>query len=347
MNIVDLFSGSGGLALGFKHAGFHTQIAIDFDQDSISTFNQNFKGSKGICSSIEDFNKSNEISKIKNVLGVVGGPPCQGFSSARLSSAKEIIGIHNKSYRNKLYVEFINSVKILDPKFFVMENVSGILSKNNKYILDDIYSRFTALGYDIFLHKLIASDYGVPQVRKRVFIIGIKNCDMLKIEFPKSEVEVSCEEAISDIEKANSSSIQIYESEPKTDYQNKMRENSNNLHNHEITHHSESTVDIISQVPDGGNIKSLPMEYWKIRKYNKAFQRMNSKKPSNTIDTGHRNYFHYRANRVPTVRESARLQSFPDDFIFCGSKTSQYKQVGNAVPPLLAYNIAKAIKNYI
>ena len=100
-------------------------------------------------------------------------------------------------------------------------------------------------------------------------------------------------------------------------------------------------------IPDGGKISDLPSEYWNIRKYNKAFQRMNSNSQSNTIDTGHRNYFHYSENRIPTVREAARIQSFPDDFIFTGSKTSQYKQVGNAVPPLLAKVIAEKIKETI
>jgi DNA (cytosine-5)-methyltransferase 1 len=113
--------------------------------------------------------------------------------------------------------------------------------------------------------------------------------------------------------------------------------------NHQGTNHSEGTVAIIDQIPDGGNIKSLPEEFWHVRRFNKAFQRMSSAKPSLTIDTGHRNYFHFSANRIPTVRESARIQSFPDTFEFTGSKTSQYKQVGNAVPPLLAYALAREI----
>ena len=100
-------------------------------------------------------------------------------------------------------------------------------------------------------------------------------------------------------------------------------------------------------IPDGGNIKSLPKDYWKIRRFNKAFQRMNSKMPSLTIDTGHRNYFHYKETRIPTVREAARIQSFPDIFEFIGSKTSQYKQVGNAVPPKLAFELALEIRKYL
>ena len=126
-----------------------------------------------------------------------------------------------------------------------------------------------------------------------------------------------------------------------------MRKGSNGVYNHDYTFHTNKTIQVISKVKDGGNIFDLPKEYWNIRKYNKAFQRMNSKLPSNTIDTGHRNYFHYEENRVPTVRESARIQSFPDTFIFEGSKTSQYRQVGNAVPPILARIIAKEILKYI
>ena len=126
-----------------------------------------------------------------------------------------------------------------------------------------------------------------------------------------------------------------------------MRKNSVKITNNDITRHTEQTKNVISLVPDGGNIKDLPEEYYKIRNYSTAFKRMNSKKPSTTIDCGHRNYFHYKENRVPTVRESARIQSFPDDYFFTESKTSQYTQVGNAVPPLLARNIEKKKKKLL
>ena len=117
--------------------------------------------------------------------------------------------------------------------------------------------------------------------------------------------------------------------------------------NQDYTNHSEQTISIISQVPDGGNIRDLPEEIWQVRKYNKAFERMGTFKPSNTIDTGHRNYFHYAEPRIPTVRESARIQSFPDSFEIVGTKGSQYKQVGNAVPPMLAKIIADKIKEML
>ena len=128
------------------------------------------------------------------------------------------------------------------------------------------------------------------------------------------------------------------------DYQKLMRCNSSKIYNHQITEHSEKTKKIISLVPDGGNYKNLPLELQQIRKVHIAWTRLNSQKPSFTIDTGHRHHFHYKWNRIPTVRESARIQSFPDDFIFLGTKTSQYKQVGNAVPPLMAEAIARKLK---
>ena len=117
--------------------------------------------------------------------------------------------------------------------------------------------------------------------------------------------------------------------------------------NQDYTNHTEQTISIISQVPDGGNIRDLPSEVWLVRKYNKAFERMGTFKPSNTIDTGHRNYFHYSEPRIPTVRESARIQSFPDAFEILGTRGSQYKQVGNAVPPMLARVIAERIKSVL
>ena len=138
-----------------------------------------------------------------------------------------------------------------------------------------------------------------------------------------------------------------YTVEPLSGFQKLMRKNSQVLYNHQLTLHTEKTTSIISFVPDGGNYKSLPEEFRKTRNVNIAWTRLNSQKPSFTIDTGHRHHFHYQFNRVPTVRESARIQSFPDSFIFLGTKTSQYKQVGNAVPPLLGEAIAEQLKKYL
>ena len=138
-----------------------------------------------------------------------------------------------------------------------------------------------------------------------------------------------------------------YTIKAKTNFQRNMRYMSNHLFNHTKSNHSKQTIDIIKLVPEGGNWKNLPLKFQNIRSYSNTWKRLDGNSPSVTIDTGHRHHFHYKAHRVPTVRESARLQSFPDIFEFKGCRTSQFRQVGNAVPPLLAKCIAKKIKSYV
>ncbi len=346
MKIIDLFSGVGGLSLGFEMEGFESVVAIDFWDDAIKTYNHNRKNKVGISMDVTQFNDEllPNILKEHKIDGIIGGPPCQGFSTARLSNATEKIGKINES-RNHLYLEFFRTVNIVRPKFFLIENVRGLVSANKGAFVKDIIERFGSIGYNVSYKILNASDYGVPQNRQRVFFVGLLEGEF---EFPeKFEYKVSSKEAIMDLIQSNEEANQKYSTPSKNEYQKLMRNGKKTVKNHEVTIHNEQTTNVISMVPNGGNIKSLPPEYWNIRKYNKAFQRMNSELPSNTIDTGHRNYFHYEANRIPTARESARIQSFPDSFEFLGTKGSQYKQVGNAVPPLLAKVLAQKIKSYL
>ena len=334
-NIIDLFCGCGGLSKGFEMAGFNTVLAIDFWKDAVETFNNNHKNKVAICDDVskisndflDDFTKKNKIT------GIVGGPPCQGYSTVGKRDINDD--------RNYLYLQYCRIVEKVKPEFFVLENVKGLLTLNNGKFKEDIVERFTKLGYIVDYKILNSADYGVPQNRNRVFFVGIKN---KKFKFPKEKLKkVTTYEAISDLRSYEDK----YTTSAQTSYQKNMRGNNKQLKNNEFTVHTEKTIDVISKIPDGGKITDLPKEFWEIRKYNKAFQRMNSKLQSNTIDTGHRNYFHYSENRIPTVRESARIQSFPDNFIFYGSRTSQYKQVGNAVPPLLANAIAIEIMKQI
>ncbi len=346
MKIIDLFAGVGGLSLGFEMEGFESVIAIDIWDDAIKTYNHNRKKKVGVSTDIKQFNNDilPEILQDYKIDGIVGGPPCQGFSTARLSNATDKVGEINKS-RNHLYLEFFRTVDIVKPKFFLIENVRGIVSANKGAFVKDIIERFGGIGYNVSYKILNASDYGVPQNRQRVFFIGLLEGEF---EFPeKFDYKVSSKDAIMDLIQSNEDHIQKYSLPIKNEYQKLMRNGEKTVKNHEVTIHNEQTTNVISMVPNGGNIKSLPPEYWDIRKYNKAFQRMNSELPSNTIDTGHRNYFHYKANRIPTARESARIQSFPDSFEFLGTKGSQYKQIGNAVPPFLARVLAEKIKSYL
>lgn len=337
--IVDLFCGCGGLSRGFEMAGFEIAAAIDMWDDAIRTYNHNTKGNKALCEDIHNWN--NEFLDVLNenddIIGVIGGPPCQGYSTVGTRDINDP--------RNHLYREYCRIVEHINPQFFVIENVKGLITLANGAFRDDIVSRFKKLGYCVKYRILNAADYGVPQNRHRVFFIGMKSNKFDFDKIPKTDHIITTSEAIGDLPTLyGNEKVTTYDKVPQTDYERKIRNGAIQLFNHEGTNHTEQTRHIIGMIKDGGKIKDLPAQYWNIRKYNKAFERMSSKKPSNTVDTGHRNYFHYNENRIPSVRENARLQSFPDTFEVLGSKTSQYKQIGNAVPPLLAYAIANEIR---
>lgn len=351
--VVDLFCGAGGLSKGFLDAGFDVVLGVDFDDQALQTFEANHGSARAM--KLDLFNHDN-IKEIKKYLDsneiqldvLVGGPPCQGFS---LAGKRE-----ENDERNILYSAMVKTAKLLQPKIVVLENVPGMLKlydgKGAKRIIND----FTDLGYNMKAEVLFAPNYGVPQIRKRVVFVGVKNgLSEFKYPLPKVNPEeyVTCEEAISDLPTLENDcdysldKIREYLTAPTSQYQKDMRKNSKNVKNHFPTKHAQKTIENIAKIPDGGNYKDLPPEESRKFKYHESLTRYCSKKPSLTIDTGHRTHFHYKYNRIPSVRENARLQSFPDDFIFYGSKQQQYKQVGNAVPPLLGKAVAEQVKEVL
>jgi DNA (cytosine-5)-methyltransferase 1 len=348
---VDMFCGCGGMSAGFKDAGFELLFGIDHDFPSLNTYEHNFGKGKGI--SIDLFEK-NYLKKIESQIKqtgydldvVVAGPPCQGFS---------LTGPRNfDDPRNQLYLSVFGVVKKFKPKAFLIENVKGMKTLYGGTVVKEIISRFNKLGYNVSEPTILtAADYGVPQIRERLFIVGIRK-DLGDFTFPKPThnltTYVTCEAAIGDLpsrELEFGLEKDEYKIKPQTDYQIYIRNGANKLLNHVATKHTELVKSVIKQVPEGMNHKSLPPGVGDSRKFNEAWTRYHSKKPSRTIDTGHRNHFHYKWHRVPTVRENARLQSFKDTFEFVGTRTQQNKQVGNAVPPLLAFCLAKQIKKSI
>lgn len=346
-SVIDLFSGAGGLSQGFVQAGFDVLAGIDFDDAALRTYGHNIKGAKALKEDLFDEEKSiRDIEKNlanKNIDVIIAGPPCQGFS---LTGARDI----NDS-RNKLYVAVVHAVDHFRPKAFLIENVPGMATLYKGAVKQQIINTFEDMGYSISVtdKPLLAADYGVPQMRKRMFFVGFrKDLNYDYFEFPKAYLSkdnyVGTADAISDlpslIDTLGQESVP-YLKEPQSDYQKLMRKNSSCIYNHVATNHTDEVKWVISQVPEGGNYKDLPEGVGSSRKFNEAWTRYHSQKPSRTIDTGHRNHFHYKWNRVPTVRENARLQSFPDYFEFLGTKTQQNRQVGNAVPPLLAQAIGE------
>ena len=342
LTVLDLFSGAGGFAYGFRSAGFKTIAGVDNDAQSLETFAQNFPEALSICEdlSLASRKLKKTIKDLRNKIDViVGGPPCQGFSIA----GKRLID----DPRNALYRHYIDIVKVIIPKYVVIENVPTIRTMGDGKVASAIIQDLENLSYKVKMFTVNASDYGVPQNRKRTFFIA--KYDAEPIDFPDPLTpndKLTTQDAISDLPILQDNYVELpvaYSIKVKNEYQNKMRKGSKRIYNHWSVNHTEKTKSIISLVPDGGNYKDLPKKLQSTRRVNIAWTRMNSKLPSFTIDAGHNHHFHYKANRVPTVRECARIQSFPDTFIFFGSKTSQYRQVGNAVPPILAEILAMKI----
>ena len=324
-HVLDLFSGCGGLSLGFSDAGYKIIGAIDNWEDALLTFKKNHPGGKTDLADLGREKPEAVLRRMKIVPGsvgvVVGGPPCQGFS---------ISGKRNpEDPRNRLYEAFIDFVRVLKPKAFVMENVPNLVSIQEGKIKDAILSDFKKCGYGVEYKILRASDFGVPQNRRRVFFVGLRNNGSFC--FPlgdfgdglSAKLRISTKEAIGDLPEKTLEDGSRYPRPAVGAYQIQMRKESRGVFNHEVIVHTEKTQRIISMVSDGGNYKDLPKELHSIRKVNIAWTRLNSGKPSYTIDTGHNHIFHYKFNRVPTASESARIQSFPDDFIFFGKEQGE------------------------
>ena len=339
--ILDLFCGAGGLSLGFERKGYEIIEAIDSSIHAITTYNNNRKNKVAKLMDIKNIDQ-NYILKFGKIDGIIGGPPCLGFSTA----GQRIID----DERNELYRDYFKILEWAKPSFFLMENVTGILNFSKGLVKKDIFRRVKELGYTIYIDTLNAAEFGIPQNRKRVFFIGIRNdLHKEKFEFPKKidSPLISIEDAISDLPSLDKKEDNTkYLMQPKTEYQKYIRNGNKILHNHLQSAHKEETKNVLKLVPEGGSIKDIPVDLRGNRNYNALLRKMDRRKPSYTIDTGHRTYFHYEELRVPSVRENARLQSFQDDYIFFGPKQEQYKQVGNAVPPILAEIMAEKIKNY-
>jgi DNA (cytosine-5)-methyltransferase 1 len=351
LTCFDLFAGCGGLALGFEQAGYRVLGGVDHDLAALATFAAAFPAAS--ASNIDLFDPL-AANKIKHSLHepvdvVVAGPPCQGFS---------LTGPRNfDDPRNRLYLAVFDVVKALGPSAFVIENVRGMASLYGGQIKAEVIRRFERLGYATSARLLCAADYGVPQMRHRLFFVGVRK-ELGDFEFPAkthgpgcARNFVTCAEAISDLPSLAPPNLgseeSAYGETAESEYQRLMRVGSLRLFNHVATRHTEIVQRVIALVPAGGDHRDLPKGVGEHRRFNEAWTRYHPDRPSHTIDTGHRNHFHYAHNRVPTVRENARLQSFPDRFRFLGTRTQQNRQVGNAVPPLLAQAIADHLRYWI
>lgn len=322
INYIDLFSGAGGMSLGFDQAGFSNIFSVDIEPSFCETYKTNFPKHNLIQKDISKL--SNE--EIKSLIGnqiidvIIGGPPCQGFSMAGNIGRKFI-----DDSRNQLFREFARIVEIVQPSYFVMENVARLFTHNKGETKKEIIELFKKMNYNVDCKVVNTADFGIPQVRNRVLFIGNRISN--NIVFPTKTVDkpISIKEAIDKLPKLKSGE-------------------KSKIPNHISMKHSEQMLEKMKYVSDGGNRNEIPElirpKSGDVRKY----IRYKSTEPAVCVTGDMRKIFHYSQNRALTVRELATLQTFPLDFIFKGSTISQQQQVGNSVPPILAKEIALTIK---
>ncbi len=391
LNFIDLFAGAGGFGLGFQLAGFVPLVSLEIDDWACETLRNN-NNHLIVNKDIKHVSTPFRIKKLchghrPNV--IIGGPPCQGFSVAGSNRVK------NKEVKNNLFRDYLNWVKTLEPELFVIENVPGIISQKNKdgrLVIDVIRELSKKIGYFITVWQLNALNYGVPQSRERVFVIGTRkdvhltapkvthslpsNSDLWNSKSIKSAISVG--EAIFDLP-----NIKAREGEEVMEYnrtielstfQKWARRGSRNVYNHIAMKHTERVVGRYQKILEG--VEVIPDEF-RVRKrngggelsdvsFNQNYRHLNPNNVSFTIPASfYSSFIHPTIPRNITAREAARLQSFPDKYVFYGKRTilsnsllkklgkegdinlSQYNQIGNAVPPLLSKAVARRIKLYI
>ena len=384
---IDLFAGAGGLSEGLVESGFHGLFANELVPEYARTFRRNHPGAKVVTADIRLLDPGQIMKDLQIERGeldlIAGGPPCQGFSiNAPVRSVLD--------ERNHLFKEYLRFVDVFAPRVVLIENVPGLVSFEDGATLHAILDALAELGYGADVRILGAAYYGVPQMRWRTIIIGLRGKNLPLSVFPEpvyhapvrpnftttfdgqslvkmpsaesdSKFTTVCE-AIGDLPPLENGEqgerIKAYSKEPDCDYQKRARTGSTGVINHEAPRLSAINMQRLKHIKPGGNWTDIPDDLLpkgmqKARKsdHTKRYGRVDPNGLASTIltkcDPHWGAYFHYEQDRTFTVREAARIQSFPDHFIFTGTQAQQFAQVGNAVPPLLANAIGLAIKSVL
>ena len=365
LKVIDLFAGVGGLSYGFAHDNkFEIIAANEILPQMAKSYEFNHKGVKVYCRDVKNFSFKDlhlDLGVKKGEIDiVVGGPPCQAYSTV----GKRLID----DPRGGLFQEYFRILKEVKPKFFLFENVKGLLSMSNGELLPTIIELFSSLGYDVQFQVLNAADFGTPQIRERVIITGTLLSD--RYEYPtqthfngfensfqllnsKLIPYVTLGDALSDLPlMIDRKSKTKYVSEPQNQYQIKMRAGSNGtIEEHTIPNNSEHLIRLMKLLPEGGTPKDLPIEFRPESGFGNSYSRLWWDRPSTTITRNlgtpsSARCIHPIAPRPLTTREGARLQGFPDSYKFFGSRSEKNLQIGNAVPTILSEAIVKSIKKH-
>ena len=355
---IDLFCGAGGLSEGFRQAGFHVLAGQDFDEQAGATFSATHPEAKFIGGPIQNVTPQQLLTaagvKRGEIDVIVGGPPCQGYS----------VYNHQRGAndpRAGLFHEYLRIVKGIQPRWLIMENVTGITSVAGGGVVREIFEGMNSLGYRVNMKVLRAEDFGVPQERRRVFFIATRTDAPILFPEPTHGPSrlpfVTVWDAISDLpklENGDKATPRAYAKEPQNDYQARLRGACTTVQNHSASRLSRINEERMRHIPPGGSWRDIPfdllpagMKLAKRSDHTKRYGRPKKTDLACTIltkcDVHWGAYIHPVQNRSLTVREAARLQSFPDFFTFHGSSTEQYVQVGNAVPPLLGRCVAESL----
>lgn len=347
LRVIDLFAGVGGLSYGFAHnENFEIVMANEYEKEIATAYRMNHPTVNVIQGDIRDITED----QLRAIMGdgidiIVGGPPCQSYST---------LGKRQMDARAHLFEEYCRVLSIVQPKLFIFENVSGLLSMQGGKLIEVIKEEFRKLGYEVKSKLLNAVDYGVPQYRDRVILVGMKGQNIFEYPAPthgeglKPHLTVS--DAFSDLPTLKSGEeCTQYATPPQNEFQKFLRANSTELTENVAPTNGAHLIRIMEALPDGGSKDDLPEEIRPKSGYGNTYAKMWWKRPAPTVT---RNFatpsssrcVHPRDSRAMTTREGARLQSFPDDYKFYGSRSMKNLEIGNAVPPLLSIALAKQVE---
>ena len=379
-NFIDFFSGAGGLSVGLEMAGFQPLMAIEIEKVYSNTYQKNHPKTKVLNDDIKSIDGKNILKDLHLKVGeldlIAGGPPCQGFSiNAPIRSLDD--------QRNHLIKEYLRIVEDIKPKVVLIENVPGIVSLGKGSVVELIYKELEKMGYQTDHRILFAGHYGVPQTRFRTIFLASRKDVQIDFPSPTHQAQAvanftgakelcipilplfsgflkpqtSVWDAISDLPPIEGGEINEsleYLDKPKSDYQSNLRQGSASIHNHICAKLGKVNLDRLKHIPQGGSWRDIPhellpkgMQRARRSDHTKRYGRLHPDSLCSTIltkcDPHWGSFFHPTQDRVLSVREAARIQSFPDKYVFYGNLTQQYEQVGNAVPPLMAKAIGDEI----
>jgi len=358
LTLVDLFAGAGGLSAGFSHdARFRVVAAVEASRDAATAYRLNHPGVKVYQEDVRNILAARVMKDldVTSIDVMIGGPPCQAYSVRGKRSPR-----HDP--RGQLVDEYLRLLAEFRPRLFLMENVQGILAVEQGRFFRHIAGRCESLGYQVRHRVLNLADYGVPQVRKRVFLVGTRLRQSFVFPRPthcgRADLaaglppHLTLGEAIGDLPPVESGeSSEAYATPPQNEFQAEMRRRSTRLRDHEAPRHNDRLLDLIVRIPDGGSARELadaPSWFRNMQSFPDTYCRLWWGRPCTTVTThfdtpSSSRCIHPKDARALTTREAARLQTFPDDYVFVGSRPSRNTQVGNAVPPLLGAALASAI----